>query len=93
MSIYKQDYGNVPDVTIVAFGKGSVIMTCSSNKEDVRESLLFKSCEPVPIGSSTGRVNNSDEFEPEVVLTFYNKESFEVFKSYVDKIAEKYGIL
>lgn len=83
--VYKEVfYGNVPNVTVVEFGEGTVSIANGKNQDHV--SLVMKTIEKHEIGEVLGKDTSSDEFEPEVVICFTNKESFDVFYEYVQNI-------
>ena len=76
--IYKNaQYGNVEGVTIVEFGNGTLSVVSGSNKD--YESVLIKKCPKKPIGEIGVKVNNSDDYLPDVAIVFKNEESFNVF--------------
>lgn len=82
-------YGKVKKVTIAEFGKGTISIVDGAN-EDGRLSLLMKTKDYSPIGDISGSEKNSDEFKPQLVITFHNKESFDVFYEYVENIKRKF---
>ena len=82
------NYGNVENVTVAEFGKGTLSITDGAN--DGYLSLLIKSKEFSPIGEVSGSEKSSDEFKPELAIVFHNKESFDVFYDYVENIRKKF---
>lgn len=82
------NYGNVENVTVAEFGKGTLSVVDGIN--DGYLSLLIKTKEFSPIGEVSGSEKSSDEFKPELVLAFHNAASFEVFYEYVENIREKF---
>lgn len=82
------NYGNVENVTVAEFGKGTLSVVDGTN--DGYLSLLIKTKEFSPIGEVSGSEKSSDEFKPELVLAFHNAASFEVFYEYVENIREKF---
>ena len=82
------NYGNVENVTVAEFGKGTLSITDGAN--DGYLSLLIKSKEFSPIGEVSGSEKSSDEFKPELAIVFHNKESFDVFSEYVENIRKKF---
>ena len=82
------NYGNVTNVTVVEFGNGTIGISNAFN--DNSKSIVMKTAEPQPIGSDRQAHLNTDEFEPEVVLFFRSKESFDVFFNVVSKIKAEY---
>ena len=84
MSIKKLKYGNVENVTVAEFGKGTISIVNAKN--DNYKMLLIKEKEFSPIGEKGEFKSNSDEFEPQIVIAFKNRESFDVFKEYVNNI-------
>jgi len=88
MSIKKGKYGNIEDVTIVEFGFGTISIV--NGKADKHKSLFIKQKEFSPIGEKGEFKSNSDEFEPQIAIVFHNKESFDVFKEYVDNIERQF---
>lgn len=88
MSIIKSNYGNVENVLIVEFGKGTLSLTNSSGES--HKSILIKEKEFAPIGEKGKFVETSDDFTPQIVLAFRNRESFEVFKEFVNNIDAEY---
>lgn len=88
MSIIKGKYGNVEDVIIIEFGKGT-LSVCNGTNEKYK-SLLIREKEFAPIGQKGELNKTSDEFKPEVAIVFHNKESFDVFKEYVNNINIEY---
>ncbi len=89
MSIKKSNFGNVENVTIVEFGKGTLSVVNGTN--DGYKSLLIKEKEFTPIGEKGEFKANSDEFEPQIAIVFHNRESFEVFKEYVNYIDDEFS--
>lgn len=83
-------YGNIENVTVAEFGKGTLSITDGANREGFL-SLLIKSKEFSPIGKVSGSEKDSDEFKPELALVFHNKQSFDVFLEYVENIKEKFN--
>lgn len=83
------DYGNVENVTVAEFGKGTLSITDGANDEGYL-SLLMKSKDFTPIGEVCGSEKNSDEFKPELAIVFRNKASFDVFYEYVENIRKKF---
>ena len=79
------NYGNINGVTVVEFGKGTLSVTNGINPKG-HKSLLIKQSEFSPIGEKGDFHETSDDFKPEIAIVFHNKESFDVFKEYVDKI-------
>ena len=86
MSILKTDLAKTNNVTIIEFGKGTLAVTNATNKKDGYKSILIKKKEFSPIGDINSPTKDSDEFKPEIAIVFYNKESFNVFKEYVNNI-------
>lgn len=84
MSIKKLKYGNVENVTVAVFGNGTISIVNAKN--DAYRMLLIKEKEFSPIGEKGEFKSNSDEFEPQLVIAFKNRESFDVFKSFVNNI-------
>jgi hypothetical protein len=82
-------YGNVQNVIVAEFGNGTLAITDGIN--DGHLSLLMKSKEFSPIGIVHGSEKSSDDFKPELVLAFHNKESFDVFCEFVEKIRENFN--
>lgn len=85
----KIKYGNVENVVVAEFGKGTLSIANGANKDGYL-SLLLKSNKKTPIGDVTGSESSSNEFKPEIALVFYNKESFDVFYKYVLNIKEDF---
>ena len=87
--IYKnKKFAEVENVTIAEFGNGTISVVNGSNENT--KSLLLKSKEFSPIGSASGSENNSNDFKPELVILFKNKESFDVFYEFVNNIKKEY---
>jgi hypothetical protein len=84
----KINYGNVENVIVAEFGKGTLSVVDGTN--DGYLSLLIKTKEFSPIGEVSGSEKSSDDFKPELVLAFHNAASFEVFYEYVENIREKF---
>ena len=84
MSIKKLKYGNVENVTVVEFGKGTVSLVNTQNEN--YKLLLIKEKEFSPIGEIGEFKSTTDEFEPQIVLAFKNRESFDVFKEFINNI-------
>lgn len=92
--IYRDaQYGEVKNVIVAEFGNGTLSVTNGSNAGDGHLSLLMKSNKATPIGDVTGSEKNSNEFSPELALVFWNKESFEVFYSYVENIRKEFNLM
>jgi hypothetical protein len=83
------NYGNVENVIVAEFGKGTLSITDGANDNGYL-SLLIKSKDFTPIGQVSGNEKNSDEFKPELAIVFYNKASFYVFLEYVENIKQKF---
>ena len=88
MILKNTNYGNVENVTVAEFGKGTLSVVDGCN--DGYLSLLIKSKEFSPIGEISGTEKTSDEFKPELAIVFYNKESFDVFYEFVENIRKKF---
>lgn len=82
-------FGNVKNVTVVEFGKGSLSLVVSTNGKG-RQSIQIKTIDPLPVGTELDLVDTSDQFKPEVVLCFNNKESFDLFMYYCDLIKKQF---
>lgn len=82
------NYGNVENVIVAEFGKGTLSVVDGCN--DGYLSLLIKSKNFSPIGEVCGTERTSDEFKPELALVFNNKESFDVFYEFVENIRGKF---
>lgn len=89
MSIKKLKYGNVENVTVVEFGKGTLSIVNASNED--YKSLLIKEREFAPIGTKGKFKVDSDEFKPQIAIVFHNRESFEIFKEYVNNIYNEFS--
>lgn len=89
MSIKQSNYGNIENVTIVEFGKGTLSIVNGCN--DAYKSLLIKEKEFNPIGEKGDFKTKSDEFEPQIAIVFHNRESFNVFKEYVNNIDNEFS--
>jgi len=85
--ITKQNYGNVENVTIIEFGNGTLSVCNGTNENKV---LFIKEKEFTPIGEKGEFIPTSDEFKPDVAIVFKNKESFDVFYEYVERIREQF---
>jgi hypothetical protein len=83
------NYGNVENVTVAEFGKGTLSITDGAN-QDGYLSLLIKSKDFTPVGEVSGSEKSSDEFKPELAIVFHNKASFDVFLEYVENIKQKF---
>jgi len=88
MSIKKLKYGNVENVTVVTFGQGTISLVNAQN--DNYKLLLIKEKEFSPIGEICEFKSNTDEFEQQIVLAFKNRESFDVFKEFVNNIEKDF---
>lgn len=84
-------YGNVENVTVAEFGKGTLAVVDGANEEGYL-ALLIKSKDYTPIGEVSGSEKSSDEFKPEMVLAFHNAASFMVFYEFVQNIKEKFAV-
>jgi hypothetical protein len=82
-------YGNIKNVTIVEFGSGTTRIV-NANGEGYKALLLGSQKEPKKIGEIGEKFPTSDEFNPEVVITFWNEESFTVFEDFVKNIREEF---
>lgn len=78
-------YGNVQNVTVAEFGRGTIGIVDGANT-DGHLALLIKSNEVMPIGEVGTHYDNSDDFKPELVLAFHNVEGFNVFYEFVENI-------
>lgn len=83
------NYGNVENVTVAEFGKGTLSITDGANQEGYL-SLLIKSKDFTPIGEVSGNEKTTDEFKPELAIVFHSKKSFDVFLEYVENIKKKF---
>lgn len=95
--IYKKgQYGEKTDVTIIEFGKGTLIFNSGLGQEtdssEVHSSVLLKSSKEVlPIGGTQkSKDKNSNDFNPEVAIVFHCVESIDAF---MDKILEARTLL
>ncbi len=84
MSIKKLKYGNVENVTVVEFGKGTISLADTQNEN--YKLLLIKEKEFSPIAKIGEFKSTIDEFEPQIVLAFKNRESFNLFKEFINNI-------
>lgn len=89
-------FGKTEDVTLIEYGFGTTVNTIingirgSREEGDPYKGLVIKSGVPSPIGKDLGRDKSVDEFEPEVVMLFYNEESLDVILGYLTKIKKKF---
>lgn len=85
--IYKNvKYGNIEDVTVVEFGNGTLNLVDREHIEEGSRSILIKQQDIKEIGLVGPKVDIGDDFKPDLVLFFKNREGFEVFKEYVDNV-------
>lgn len=85
-------YFKVEDVTVVKYGYGTIKMTPAENTDNGIKSLLLKSHEARPIGSvEKNTAKNSDEWEPEVVISFKNKESLHALIDSLKEVEELFN--
>jgi hypothetical protein len=98
--IYKnKNYGKVEDVTILEFGQGDIL--CVPGVGEKHTSVLFKTHEPHEIGKEHTVGPDSDQFKPDVVMTFNNPGSIDVViemlqkakKDLLTKLDPYYGLL
>ena len=91
--IYKNiKLGNVENVTFAEFGNGTISIVNASKEIDgvLSCSILMKTKEPAPIGEIGEFVDSSDAFKPELVISFKNKESFDVFCKFIENIKKDF---
>jgi hypothetical protein len=87
--IYKNTiYGNTEDVTVAHFGEGTISITNGGNES--HKCIAMKSINKHKIGECIGGEISSDEFKPELVIAFTNKESFDIFYEYVEEIKKQF---
>lgn len=72
-------YGAIEGVTLAKFGNGTISICSATTPGKKKHSLLLKSHEPMPIGDTGMKYDTSDDFKPELVIQFSNRESFDVF--------------
>jgi len=77
MIIKNGKYGNIEGVTIASFGSGTISLNSAKGKD--HNSIILKTHEAMPIGATGIKYKDSDHFNPELVIAFDNKESFDVF--------------
>lgn len=95
-------YGDVENVCIVEFGKGTLLVNHTERvEEDNTCSIIIKtSSSPgipnqyVPEGHpdfvhKDTRPYTTNDFKPEVVLYFHNLEGLEVLQSYINDVRER----
>lgn len=86
--IYKNTiFHDVEYVTVVEFGKGTVVVGGAIAKDGSQASVLLKSSTKInlPIGSELGVNSSTKEFDPEVVLYFESPESIDVLQETLNK--------
>lgn len=79
-------FGNIKNVTVVEFGKGTLSVVDGKSSSVSNRGILIKEQEYCPIGEVRGTSNTSDDFQPQVVLLFNNIQSVAVLKEYVDNV-------
>lgn len=73
----KQKFGK-HEVTLLEFGNGTIHVQSAMHKEGF-SSVLFKTADPTPIGTEhETKGMTSDEYNPEVVMVFRDKDSIDV---------------
>lgn len=90
--IYKDiNYADTPKVTVAEFGNGTIQIASGQAFDNSYKGLYMKSQkEPKVIGAVGDPASNTDEFKPEIVITFSNEESFSVFEEYVKNIRAEF---
>lgn len=83
MIFKNRTFGKIENATIAIFGNGTISIVDGYNKELAYRSIMMKTIPKKEIGEVVGSEKNSDEFIPELVIIFENKESFDVFYDYV----------
>ncbi|MEI7488383.1 MAG: hypothetical protein WCJ72_13440 [Chryseobacterium sp.] len=81
--IIKGKLQNTNNVTILEFGDGSILIQGGLIPKTGTKLIMFKNKAPGAIGLSKSELTNSDEFEPEIALSFKNMESFDAVYDYM----------
>lgn len=81
--IIKGKIQNTSNVTILEFGDGSISIQGGIIPDTETKLIMFKNQESGTIGLSKSKMTTADEFEPEVALSFKNKESFDAVYDYM----------
>ncbi|MCT4287374.1 hypothetical protein HZP25_11685 [Elizabethkingia anophelis] len=78
--IHKAKVGSNENVTIVSFGDGTVSFSAGYTPDLSRKFLLFKKdSKGVPGIYKTGSERTIEDFNPDIIFEFKNKESFDYF--------------
>lgn len=86
----KARFGKTKDVTMLEFGRGGIGLIGVQNFGV--KCILLKNIKNQQIGTPFDPGKDVDDFEPDVVISFLNKESFDVFYYYVQQIKASYTI-
>ena len=89
--IYKNaNYGTVENVDIIEFGNGTIEVGIGSVKDN-HKAIYLKEIEKAEIGVELG-VKTVIDMNPDLVLAFTNKKSFDVFYKFVQYIKEDFEV-
>lgn len=88
--IKKMKYGNIENVNVVNFGFGTI--SINSGIGETHKSILMKTNDKMPIGNTGIKYESSDDFNPEIVIAFHNKESFDVFFDIVMEVKNSFEV-
>lgn len=82
--------GKVTAITLAVFGRGSVVMT--NNSLGNKKMLFIKTSLPArEIGTKDDSdANTLEQLSPDIIISFENRESFNVFKKFVNRIDKEY---
>lgn len=88
--IFKSKFQNTSNVTVLEFGDGTVTLQGCYIPDSETKIIMYKSSPPDKIGLSKSEFKTTDEFEPEIVMSFKNKESFDAVYDYMTFIKNEY---
>ena len=81
--IIKGKIQNTNNVTILEFGDGSILIQGGIIPKTGTKLIMFKNQSSGTIGLSKSELTTADEFEPEIAMSFKNKESFDAVYDYM----------
>lgn len=88
--IHKRKIAGINNVTTLEFGDGSIEIQGGHIPNSDTKLIMFKNCIPGTIGLSKSDLKSLTQFEPEIVMAFQNKESFDVLYDYMTYMKNEY---
>lgn len=89
--ILKTKIASINNIITLEFGDGSIEIQGGLIPNSTAKLIMFKNCIPGTIGLSKSDLKSLSEFEPEIVMSFANKESFDAVYDYMTFMKNEYS--